>query len=137
MLAYHVEWHLRDAMAPLLFHDTELAAARAERSSPVASTEPSDTAKAKKATIERFRQSVCNKSIDESLDEFLNSDERLDRTLAIYVMAALDKLTIIGKAFRETKHADVLDTAIIALRHWIGRGPGRRPLAGISRALHS
>ena len=50
MLAYHVEWHLRDALAPLLFHDTERAAARAERSSPVASTEPSEAAKAKKAT---------------------------------------------------------------------------------------
>lgn len=50
MLAYHVEWHLRQALAPLLFHDTELAAARADRSSPVAATEPSDDAKAKKAT---------------------------------------------------------------------------------------
>lgn len=50
MLAYHVEWHLRDALAPLLFHDTQLAVARAGRSSPVASMEPSDAAKAKKAT---------------------------------------------------------------------------------------
>jgi hypothetical protein len=50
MLAYHVEWHLRDALAALLFHDTDIAAARAERSSPVASTEPSDAVKAKKAT---------------------------------------------------------------------------------------
>src|SRR5580658_9961599 len=50
MLAYHVEWHLRDALAPLLFHDTDIAAARAERSSPVAKTEPSPTAKTKKAT---------------------------------------------------------------------------------------
>jgi hypothetical protein len=50
MLAYHVEWHLRDALAPLLFHDTELAAARAERPSTVARTEPSEAAKAKKAT---------------------------------------------------------------------------------------
>ena len=50
MLTYHVEWHMRDALAPLLFHDTELAAARAQRSSPVASTEPSDSVKAKKAT---------------------------------------------------------------------------------------
>jgi transposase len=33
MLAYHVEWHLRQALAPLLFHDTDLDAARAERSS--------------------------------------------------------------------------------------------------------
>jgi hypothetical protein len=50
MLAYHVEWHLRDALAPLLFHDTELAVAKAERSSPVASTELSPTANNKKAT---------------------------------------------------------------------------------------
>jgi hypothetical protein len=50
MLAYHVEWHLRDALAPLLFHDTELDAARAERNSPVDKTEPSEAVKAKKAT---------------------------------------------------------------------------------------
>ena len=87
--------------------------------------EETPEAKAKKATIERFRQSLSNKSIDESLDDFLNSDNRMDRTMAIHVMAALDKLAGIGKAFRETKHPDVLDTAIIALRHWIGRGPGQ------------
>jgi hypothetical protein len=49
MLAYHVEWHPRRALAPLLFHDTDIAAARAERPSPVAKTEPSQTAKTKKA----------------------------------------------------------------------------------------
>jgi transposase len=50
MLAYHVEWHLRDGLAPLLFHDTDLEAARAERSSPVVKTEPSEAVKEKKAT---------------------------------------------------------------------------------------
>ena len=50
MLAYHVEWHLRQVLAPLLFHDTDLAATKAERTSPVAPTEPSDAVKAKKAT---------------------------------------------------------------------------------------
>ena len=50
MLAYHVEWHLREALAPLLFHDTDLEAARQERTSPVAKTEPSEIVKAKKAT---------------------------------------------------------------------------------------
>ena len=49
MLAYHVEWHLRRALAPLLFHDTDILAARAERASPVEKTEPSALAKAKKA----------------------------------------------------------------------------------------
>ena len=41
MLAYHVEWHLRQALAPLLFHDTDIAAARADRSSPVVPTDAS------------------------------------------------------------------------------------------------
>lgn len=50
MLAYHVEWHMRQALAPLLFHDTELDAAKAQRTSPVASCEPFDAVKAKKAT---------------------------------------------------------------------------------------
>jgi len=50
MLAYHVEWHLRQALAPLLFHDTGLDAAKAARNSPVAATEPSETVKSKKAT---------------------------------------------------------------------------------------
>jgi hypothetical protein len=50
MLAYHVEWHLRQSLAPLLFHDTEIAATRAERQSPVPKTEPSPSAQAKKAT---------------------------------------------------------------------------------------
>jgi len=49
MLAYHVEWHLRRALAPLLFHDTDLDTARAARTSPVASTEPSASVKSKKA----------------------------------------------------------------------------------------
>ena len=50
MLAYHIEWHLREALAPLLFHDTGIDVARAKRTSPVAKTEPSEFVKAKKAT---------------------------------------------------------------------------------------
>jgi hypothetical protein len=49
MLAYHVEWHLRTALASLLFHDTDLEAAKADRKSPVVATEPSKAVKAKKA----------------------------------------------------------------------------------------
>jgi hypothetical protein len=49
MLAYHVEWHLRAALAPILFHDTGIEAARAARASPVGRTEPSPEVEAKKA----------------------------------------------------------------------------------------
>jgi transposase len=50
MLAYYVEWHLRRALAPVLFEDEELDEARTTRD-PVAKAEPSESVKRKKATL--------------------------------------------------------------------------------------
>jgi transposase len=50
MLAYYVEWHLRQAWAPLLFADEELAADRAQRD-PVKPAKTSAAAKAKKKSL--------------------------------------------------------------------------------------
>ena len=47
MLAYYVEWHLRRALAPVLFQDEAVAADRATRDA-VARPEPSPSVKAKK-----------------------------------------------------------------------------------------
>ena len=47
MLAYYVQWHMRAALAPLLFVDEELKENTAARD-PVAKTEPSASVKAKK-----------------------------------------------------------------------------------------
>lgn len=47
MLAYYVEWHMREALAPLLFVEENLAEARATRD-PVAKATPSQRAQAKK-----------------------------------------------------------------------------------------
>ena len=47
LLAYYVHWHLRQALAPLLFDDEELEAERARRD-PVLAAQPSDSAKRKK-----------------------------------------------------------------------------------------
>jgi transposase len=49
MLAYYVEWHMRAALAPLLFADEKLAKHTATRD-PVAPAEASASAKKKKAT---------------------------------------------------------------------------------------
>ena len=48
MLGYYVEWHLREAWAPILFHDHDRAAAQQARISPVAPAEVSDAAKRKR-----------------------------------------------------------------------------------------
>ena len=47
MLAYYVEWHMRRALAPLLFDDDDPAAAQAARPSPVAPARRSKAARAK------------------------------------------------------------------------------------------
>ena len=50
LLAYHLEWHLRQALAPMLFDDHDRAAAEAGRASAVAKAQPSAAAKRKAAS---------------------------------------------------------------------------------------
>jgi DDE family transposase len=47
LLAYYVEWHLRQALKPMLYDDEELEAQRENRANPVAPTPRSERAKAK------------------------------------------------------------------------------------------
>ena len=48
LIAYYVEWHLREAWAPILFHDHDRVAAQQARVSPVAPADPSEAAKRKR-----------------------------------------------------------------------------------------
>jgi transposase len=50
MLAYYVEWHMREKLKPMLFDDEYVEQARATRASPVAKARRSEQAKAKDAT---------------------------------------------------------------------------------------
>lgn len=50
MLAYHVEWHMRDALREIIFDDAEIAGAQASRKSVVANAKRSSSAKQKDAT---------------------------------------------------------------------------------------
>ena len=49
MLAYHVEWHMRERLKPILYDDHDKAAAETNRPSIVAPLEPSPAAKRKRA----------------------------------------------------------------------------------------
>jgi hypothetical protein len=50
MLAYYLEWHMRRALAPMLFDDHDPAGREAQRGSPVAKAEPSEAARHKAAS---------------------------------------------------------------------------------------
>jgi hypothetical protein len=88
----------------------------------------SPIAKAKREILERLRRRLASKPMGAVLDELLNSDQEAERRLAVNAMGALDDLERLGKALREAKHPDVWQNGVLALRHWIGRGPGQDQL---------
>src|SRR6266566_8461719 len=47
MLAYYLQWHMRQSLAPMLFDEPDPAAREAQRTSPVAKAEPSPAAQRK------------------------------------------------------------------------------------------
>ena len=49
MLSYYLSWHMKQALAPILFHDNDKPAAAAKRANPVDKAERSDAALAKAA----------------------------------------------------------------------------------------
>jgi transposase len=49
MLSYYLVWHMKQALAPILFHDNDKPAAAAKRANPVAAAQRSDDALAKAA----------------------------------------------------------------------------------------
>jgi hypothetical protein len=49
MLSYYISWHMKQALAPILFADNDKPAAAAKRTNPVAAAQRSNTALAKAA----------------------------------------------------------------------------------------
>jgi hypothetical protein len=85
----------------------------------------SEVAKEKLAALEQFRQLALNKSLPAALNEMVQSEDPVQRRLAVFIMGALDDLPQLGPAVAATKYRDVWENAVLALRHWIGRGPGQ------------
>lgn len=81
--------------------------------------------KTKIARGERFRNLVMTKSVDAAITEFLDSDDPDCRRGAVYLIAAMDDIERLGAAVMTTKHRDVWDNGVLALRHWLGRCPGQ------------
>jgi hypothetical protein len=65
------------------------------------------------------------KGPNEISEVLINSDNPEERKFAVYAMGALDDLPRLAEALRNAKHPDVWDNGVLALRHWIGRGPGQ------------
>jgi len=84
MLAYYVEWHMRQLLAPILFDDHDRVAAEASRASPVAKAQTSPAAKRKAATkrtdddqpVHSFRTLLADlATIARNVVQFANANE--------------------------------------------------------------
>jgi hypothetical protein len=85
----------------------------------------SERAKKVKETLTRFRKMAQEKSVGEAAEELVKSDNPVDHNTGVFILAATDDLDRLRDAVFNAKHADVWENGVIALRHWIGRGPGQ------------
>jgi hypothetical protein len=85
-----------------------------------------ELAKMKRAKLEKFRKAaLAAGSADAAIKEFIDSDDAYERRLGVYAAAALDRLDYVAEVLHRSKHADTWHNAVVALRHWLGRGPGQ------------
>ncbi len=81
--------------------------------------------KRRATVLEKVRGLSLIKTPGELLDQLVNSEDPAMRKFAVFAMGALDDLPRLGDTLRTTKYPDVWDNGVLALRHWIGRGPGQ------------
>lgn len=85
----------------------------------------SEAAKKRKALQDELTKLAASKGITGALEELVGSNDPDKRRLAVFGMGALDDLKGLANALSNAKHKDVWDNGVLALRHWIGRGPGQ------------
>lgn len=73
---------------------------------------------------------VCTSCIKDQpvakvLSDLVDSDDPMKRKLGVIGLGATDHLPELINALFNEKNDDVREVAVIALRHWMGRGPGQ------------
>jgi hypothetical protein len=74
---------------------------------------------------ERGADAVLRDVLAESAREKDKGRAALQRSFAVLGLGAVDEVGRVAEALADPDHAAVRDTAVLALRHWIGVGPGR------------
>jgi hypothetical protein len=83
--------------------------------------------------FDRLRERLRDKPLPLALGSLFDSADQdtdkaqaeVTRQVAVLSWGASDDLPRLIEALADPKHAQVRDTAVEALRHWIGRGPGQ------------
>lgn len=85
----------------------------------------SPEAKALQAAAQKLQKQIAGKAVEPALVEDLDAKDAATRQLAVYSVGAINDLPHLADALGAAKQTDVRETAITALRHWIGQGPSQ------------
>jgi hypothetical protein len=84
-----------------------------------------DDVKKVRAGLARFRDLARQKSIPEALDQMLQSDNAVERKIAVAMLGATDDLDRLTNCLVKAPTLDVWENGVQVIRHWIGREPGQ------------
>jgi hypothetical protein len=88
-------------------------------------TETSLQAKKLQSVLAKFRALQKDKSLEEAIQALLASQDPDESRVAIYSLAAMDQLALLGQVLRTSDNPELWDHAVVATRHWLGRQPGQ------------
>ncbi len=77
------------------------------------------------ALRDRLATALAEHPLGEVIDHLAASEDPQQRRIGVILAAAVDDLPHLGHILTHGKHADTWDFAVVALRHWLGRGPGQ------------
>jgi hypothetical protein len=63
--------------------------------------------------------------LTKTLRAAVNSADPMERKAAVVALGAVDDLPGLFAVLSNKNHADARDMAVLAIRHWLGRGPGK------------
>lgn len=80
---------------------------------------------ARLARREILRKTIATKGLGEALVDMLEDKEPEVRRNGVYALGAFDQLPSLGAVLRRSNDMETWSHAVVALRHWLGRGPGQ------------
>jgi hypothetical protein len=71
--------------------------------------------------VEKLRKHLVKQELEAALAQTLKEADAAARDLGVWCLGAVDDLPRLVKCLQDAQHADVRKTAVLALRHWLGR----------------
>jgi len=84
-----------------------------------------DDFKKVKAALDHFQDLARKKSVPAALDQLLQSDNPVERKVALAMLGATDDLERLAQSLTNARAPDIWENSVQVARQWIGREPGQ------------